>query len=64
MSGFEATPLIRDRFPQVTVVLMSVSEDTEYTRLAEEVGTVAFITKMDFSAGTLDLAFKARNEDT
>ena len=50
MSGLEATPLIRSRFPAVRVVLMSIYYEKEYGALAPGVGAVGFISKRDFSA--------------
>ena len=56
MNGLQATRVIRDSFPQVTVVLMSVHDDRESRRLAEEAGAIAFISKAEFSAEVLALA--------
>lgn len=50
INGLEATHLIRTRFPDVRVVLMSVYDEKEYERLATSVGALAFIPKKDFSA--------------
>jgi len=47
MSGLEATRVIRQNFPQLTVVLMSVHDDRGYRRLAQEPGAVGFISKTD-----------------
>ncbi len=53
MNGLQATHLIRSRFPEVRVVLMSIYDEKEYGRLALRVGAKAFISKKDFSAPTL-----------
>ena len=53
MNGLEATYLIRDRFPETQVVLMSIYDDKEYSRLALMVGALAFISKKDLSAPVL-----------
>ena len=53
ISGLEATYLIRSRFPKVRVVLMSVYDEKEYSRLATTVGAMAFIPKKEFSAPLL-----------
>ena len=52
-NGLEATYLIRSRFPDIRVVLMSVYDDKEYSYLASKVGALAFIPKKDFSAPAL-----------
>ena len=53
INGLEATHLIRNRFPKVQVVLMSIYDEKEYGRLAMGVGALAFIPKRDFSAPIL-----------
>lgn len=53
INGLEATHLIRSRFPRVRVVLMSVYDEKEYSRLAMRMGALAFIPKKDFSAPML-----------
>ena len=53
VNGIEATALIRNRYPTIRVVLMSVYDEKEYTRLAEKVGAIAFISKKDFSVMAL-----------
>ena len=52
-NGLEATHLIRSRFPEIRIVLMSIFDDKEYSRLASRVGALAFIPKKDFSAPAL-----------
>ena len=53
INGLEATHLIRNRFPAVQVVLMSIYDEKEYSRLAITVGARAFIPKKDFTAPML-----------
>ncbi len=53
MNGFEATRLIHERNPNVNVALVSMHGEEQYTRMAEEVGAMAFIPKKDLSAETL-----------
>ena len=52
-SGLQATHLIRSRFPNVRVVLMSIYDEKEYGRLALHVGALAFISKKDLSGPVL-----------
>ena len=58
INGLEATHLIRDRYPDVRVVLMSVYDEKEYSRLALKMGALAFIPKKDFSAPLLSRALE------
>ena len=53
INGLEATYLIRSRFPKIRVVLMSVYDEKEYSRLATTVGAKGFIPKKEFSAPLL-----------
>jgi len=53
INGLEATSLIRGQFPRVRVVLMSLYDEKEYSRLATRVGAMAFIPKKDFSVPAL-----------
>ena len=53
INGLEATHLIRGRFPNLPVVLMSIYDEGEYGRLATKVGARGFIPKRDFSAPVL-----------
>ena len=51
INGLEATRVIRDSFPRVRVVLMSIYDDREYRRLATEAGAIAFISKPESTEG-------------
>ena len=53
INGLEATHLITSRYPGIQVVLMSVYDEKEYSRLATKVGALAFISKKDFTAPAL-----------
>lgn len=53
INGLEAAHLIQSRFPDVRVVLMSTYDEREYSRMAIQVGALAFIPKRDFSAPAL-----------
>ena len=53
LDGLEATRLIRSRFPEVQVILMSVYDESEYDRLALRAGALAFISKKGLSAPVL-----------
>ena len=53
INGLQATNLIRSRFPNIRVVLMSIYDEKEYGRLALRVGALAFISKKDFSGPAL-----------
>ncbi len=49
MNGLEAIELIRDQFPAVRTVLVSIHEEREYLALALEAGAIDFINKRDLS---------------
>lgn len=53
MSGIEATKHMLERHPNIKVVLLSMYHATEYSRLASQVGALAFIAKQDFNLETL-----------
>ena len=53
MNGLEATYLIRNKHPEVRVVLVSAYDEREYGRLASRVGAIAFIPKKDLSGAAL-----------
>lgn len=50
---FEFAHLIRSQFPDTQVVLMGISDEKEYARLATRVGALAYIPKRDLSAELL-----------
>ena len=50
MNGLEAIERIRDRFPAVRTVLVSIHEETEYRALALKAGAIDFINKRELSA--------------
>ena len=53
MTGIEATKHMLERHPNIKVVLLSMYNATEYSRLASQVGALAFIAKQDFNLETL-----------
>ena len=53
VSGFQGTHTIRRRYPSIQVVLMSIYDEGEYSRLARMVGALAFLSKKDFTAPAL-----------
>lgn len=54
LNGFEATRKILEQHPSAKVALTSMNEDSEYSRVAAEVGAVAFFRKRDLNAGALE----------
>ena len=64
INGLEATHLIRSRFPEVRVVLMSVYDEKEYSRLATAVGAQAFISKKNLSVPVLEQALNRGPAET
>ena len=53
MTGIEAARRILARRPETNVVLISMGADSEYPRLAQQIGARAFITKRNLSSSTL-----------
>lgn len=53
ISGLEATKRILKRYCNTKVVLVSMHYENEYSRLATQVGALAFIAKRDLSLETL-----------
>ena len=54
MNGFEATRLIMERRPEARVILLSwTRRQSEYSRMAREVGALAFIAKQDLAISAL-----------
>ncbi len=53
MNGIEATRRILERHPDITVVVLSMYRGSEYSRLATQVGALAFIAKQEFALETL-----------
>ena len=53
MTGIEATRRILARRPETNVVLISMAAESEYPRLARQIGARAFIPKRDLTTGTL-----------
>ena len=64
LTGLEAAHMIRKRFPNVQVVLTSMYDEEEYSRLAANVGALAFIPKKDLSAPVLAKLVKSGCSDT
>ena len=64
MNGLEATHVMRRRFPGIRVVLMSVYDEKEYSRLADRVGALAFIPKKDLSGPVLAQALREESLST
>lgn len=48
-NGLETAAIVKERFPDVTVVLMSAYHEKEYREEALRTGAVDFIPKVDFS---------------
>lgn len=63
INGLEAAQLIRRHHPATRVVLMSLYDKKEYSRLAARVGARAFITKKDISAPLLSRVLKQESFD-
>ena len=61
MNGFEATKRIQDQYPGVAIALISMESEQEYSRMASEIGAMAFLNKRDFSSATLRQAIDAAN---
>ena len=59
MTGIEAARRILARDPDTNVVLISMAAESEYPRLAHQIGARAFISKRDLSANTLQGAMHA-----
>ena len=53
MGGIEATRRILASNPRVSVVLISMTAETEYLRLVREIGALAFIAKRNLNALSL-----------
>ncbi len=53
MTGIEATRRILARHPETNIILISISAEREYSRLAHEAGARAFISKRNLSASTV-----------
>ncbi|NQW17870.1 MAG: response regulator transcription factor [Chloroflexi bacterium] len=53
MSGIEATRKILAEHPGATVVLTSMTAESEYLRLVREIGALAFIAKRNLNAPSL-----------
>ena len=53
MTGIEAARRILARRPETNVVLISMAAESEYPRLARQIGARAFIPKRDLTTGTL-----------
>jgi DNA-binding NarL/FixJ family response regulator len=53
ISGLQATYTIKSRYPEIRIVLMSIYDEREYSRLARIAGALAFIPKKDFTAPAL-----------
>lgn len=62
MNGFEATKRIQDQYPGVSIALISMESEQEYSRMASEIGAMAFLNKRDFSSATLRQAIDAADE--
>jgi CheY-like chemotaxis protein len=58
MSGIEATRRILSEHPNASVVLTSMSAESEYLRLVREIGAVAFIAKRNLNAPSLRSALE------
>ncbi len=62
ISGLQATAIIREEFPAVRVVVISVHGEAEYERLALEAGAVGFISKSQYTAERLKQTLEQREE--
>ena len=59
MTGIEATRRILARRPETSVVLISMGAESEYPRLARQIGARAFISKRNLSTSTLQGAMRS-----
>jgi DNA-binding NarL/FixJ family response regulator len=53
LGGIEATRQILQTHPETNIVLVSMGSDTEYPRLAREIGALGFLPKRSLNSGTL-----------
>jgi DNA-binding NarL/FixJ family response regulator len=53
MNGFEATKQILACHPEIGIAITSMNKDSQYARLANEVGAMAFIAKPALKGETL-----------
>lgn len=60
ISGLQATAIIREEFPAVRVVVISVHGEAEYERLALEAGAVGFISKSQYTVERLKQTLEKR----
>ena len=59
MTGIEAARRILARRPETNVVLISMGAESEYPRLARQIGARAFISKRNLSTRTLQGAMQS-----
>ncbi|NQU97258.1 MAG: response regulator, partial [Chloroflexi bacterium] len=59
MTGIEAARRILARRPETNVVLISMGAESEYPRLARQIGARAFISKRNLSTSTLQGAMRS-----
>ena len=57
-NGLETAVIVKERFPDVTVVLMSAYHEREYREEALRTGAVDFIPKLEFSAQRFRQAYE------
>ena len=60
ISGLQAAAIIREEFPAVRVVVISVHGEAEYERLALEAGAVGFISKSQYTVERLKQTLEKR----
>jgi CheY-like chemotaxis protein len=60
MNGFEATRRIQEKYPGTKIAIISMDNDHEYERMAEEVGASGFIAKKDLTAARVRNALRDR----
>ena len=53
VSGLQATHSIKTRYPDTQVVLMSIYDEREYSRLALIAGALGFVPKKDLNAAAV-----------
>ena len=60
MNGFEAARRILEHCPDTEIILTSMNADSQYPKMAQEVGVMAFIAKRDLSVEALRAVLGSR----
>lgn len=62
MNGFEAARRILKYRPDAEIILISMNSDSQYPKMAKEVGVAAFIAKRDLNADALRAVLGSRED--